>query len=273
MRGNVYRHGRRRTGSFLLAVVAGAAVALAIVLASVSSAMAKSPAIARMHSPAPVVHSAPPPTVRRSVSATVEPSQPVTRPGRLRRNRRRSWPCTRPARRRSWPCTRRRRRSWSEGSAAGRARRWTQDRLSARVATISRTLRLSEFVLYVALVALLAATVLIAVPWVREWQIDQPALFIVLSVFVLAGELLPIPVPRRRGLARVTISAAFAFAILLRFGPGPAALVYVSSSVIADVVRARGPGQDPVQRGAIPARDRRRRRRPAACRTRSRSGR
>ena len=104
------------------------------------------------------------------------------------------------------------------------------------MATISRTPRLSEFALYVALVALLAATVLIALPWVREWQIDQPALFLMLSAFVLAGELLPIPVPRRRGLARVTISAAFAFAILLRFGPGPAALVYVSSSVFADVV-------------------------------------
>ena len=104
------------------------------------------------------------------------------------------------------------------------------------MATISRTLRLSEFVLYVALVALLAATVLIALPWVREWQIDQPALFLMLSAFVLAGELLPIPVPRRRGLARVTISAAFAFAMLLRFGPGPAALVYVSSSVFADLV-------------------------------------
>ena len=109
------------------------------------------------------------------------------------------------------------------------------------MATISRTLRLSEFVLYVALVALLAATVLIAVPWVREWQIDEPVLFLMLSAFVLAGELLPIPVPRRRGLARVTISAAFAFAILLRFGPGPAALVYVSSSVIADMAARVSP--------------------------------
>jgi len=104
------------------------------------------------------------------------------------------------------------------------------------VETISRTLGVGEFVLYVALVALLAATVLIAVPWVREWQIDQPVLFVVLSAFVLAGELLPIPVPRRRGLARVTISSAFAFAILLRFGPGPAVLIYASSSVVADVV-------------------------------------
>ena len=56
-------------------------------------------------------------------------------------------------------------------------------------------------------------------PWVTDWQVDDPVLLVALSVFVLAGELLPIPVPRRRGLARVTISAAFAFAILLRFGP------------------------------------------------------
>ena len=88
-----------------------------------------------------------------------------------------------------------------------------------------------------AAVSAIAAASLVLLRWVREWQIDAPALFVTLSGFVLAGELLPIPVPRRRGLARVTISAAFAFAILLRFGPGPAALVYVSSSVIADACR------------------------------------
>jgi diguanylate cyclase (GGDEF)-like protein len=51
---------------------------------------------------------------------------------------------------------------------------------------------------------------------------------------VVAGELLPIPVPRRHGLAKVTISTAFAFAILLRFGVIPAALVYVAAVLIAD---------------------------------------
>jgi diguanylate cyclase (GGDEF)-like protein len=91
------------------------------------------------------------------------------------------------------------------------------------------------FGLYAALVTVAAVAVLVGVPWVRGWHVDAPALFVVLSAFVLAGELLPIPVPRRGGLARVTISAAFAFAILLRFGPGPAVLVYVTSSVIADV--------------------------------------
>ena len=92
-----------------------------------------------------------------------------------------------------------------------------------------------NFILYVAFVAVVAVGLLAAVPWLRTWQVGNPALFAVLSAFVLAGELLPIPVPRRRGLARVTISAAFAFAILLRFGTGPAVLIYVASSVIADL--------------------------------------
>jgi diguanylate cyclase (GGDEF)-like protein len=115
--------------------------------------------------------------------------------------------------------------------------------LSGRPAALLHALRSSShneppphaFVLYAVLVTALAVASLVLLPWVRMWNVDAPALFLVLSAFVLAGELLPIPVPRRGGLARVTISAAFAFAILLRFGPGPAALVYVASSVIADL--------------------------------------
>jgi diguanylate cyclase (GGDEF)-like protein len=115
--------------------------------------------------------------------------------------------------------------------------------MSDQLALMLRGLRASAgrepppraFVLYAGLVAALAAASLVLLPWSRDWRVSEPALFVVLSVFVLAGELLPIPVPRRRGLTRVTISAAFAFAILLRFGAGPAALVYVASSVIADL--------------------------------------
>jgi len=99
---------------------------------------------------------------------------------------------------------------------------------------LAQRLHLSEFAAYVVLVVALALPALAALPWVTDWQVDDPLLLVVLSSFVLAGEMLPIPVPRRRGLARVTISAAFAFAILLRFGPGLAALVYVASTVIAD---------------------------------------
>jgi diguanylate cyclase (GGDEF)-like protein len=97
------------------------------------------------------------------------------------------------------------------------------------------------FVLYAMLIAGLGAALLALVPSTREWRVGSPLMLLTLSAFVLAGELLPIPVPRRRGLARVTISAAFAFAILLRCGPGPAALVYVASSVIADVAGRLAP--------------------------------
>ena len=93
------------------------------------------------------------------------------------------------------------------------------------------------FVLYAALVAAAACASLLALGSVAHERVDSPALFWVLSYFVLAGELLPIPVPHRHGLAKVTISAAFAFAILLRFGAGPAILVYVISLVVADLVQ------------------------------------
>lgn len=52
MRGNFYRSGRRRTGSILLAVVAGIALGLAVLLGSASSALAKGVALTR---PSPVV--------------------------------------------------------------------------------------------------------------------------------------------------------------------------------------------------------------------------
>ena len=98
-----------------------------------------------------------------------------------------------------------------------------------------------SFVLYSALTAAAAMVAAALLALSSQWQVDAPALFALLSVFTLAGELLPIPVPRRRGLAKVTISTAFAFAILIRFGPGPATLVYVLSVVIADAVERVDP--------------------------------
>ena len=67
-------------------------------------------------------------------------------------------------------------------------------------------------------------------------RVDRPVLFWLLCALVIAGELLPIAVPRRHGLAQVTISTAFAFAILLRFGVGPATIVYVAGVVVAGIV-------------------------------------
>src|SRR5947209_20238185 len=92
------------------------------------------------------------------------------------------------------------------------------------------------FVLYAGLTAALAGALFAGLAWRLQWRVDPPVLFSLLAAFVLAGELLPIPVPRRNGLTTVTISTAFAFAMLLRFGLATATLVYVASAVIADTV-------------------------------------
>jgi diguanylate cyclase (GGDEF)-like protein len=67
------------------------------------------------------------------------------------------------------------------------------------------------------------------------WHVAAPTRFWLLALFVLAGELLPIPVPRRRGLDKVAVSTAFAFAVLLCVGALPACAVYAAASAIADL--------------------------------------
>ncbi len=49
MRGNAYRSGGRRTGSIVLAVGAGLALSLAIVLSSAATALAKGRAVVLRH--------------------------------------------------------------------------------------------------------------------------------------------------------------------------------------------------------------------------------
>ena len=87
----------------------------------------------------------------------------------------------------------------------------------------------------VSIAGALVATALIAtgesVP-VGDWR------FWLMALLVLAGELIPIDVPRRDGVDRVAISTAFAFAILLLFGLLPALVAYAAASALADV-RAR----------------------------------
>jgi diguanylate cyclase (GGDEF)-like protein len=91
---------------------------------------------------------------------------------------------------------------------------------------------------YVGLTALTAAGAagaLVAAVWTVGWQFATPVRFCVLAAFVLAGELLPIRVPRRNGLDKVTISTAFAFALLVSVGLLPACIVYAGASTIADL--------------------------------------
>src|SRR5688500_10028067 len=65
---------------------------------------------------------------------------------------------------------------------------------------------------------------------VWDWRL------LVLGGIVLLGELLPIDVPRREGLDRVTTSSAFALAAVCLFGPLPGAVALATASVAADAI-------------------------------------
>lgn len=71
MRGSVYRRGTRRTGSILLALGAGLAFALAVILSSASAALARSHAVVQVRPPvvATYVTHAPPVRLPPSVIA------------------------------------------------------------------------------------------------------------------------------------------------------------------------------------------------------------
>ena len=104
---------------------------------------------------------------------------------------------------------------------------------------VARTPR--SFGRYTLITAAAAVAVLAALPWAHAWRVEAPSELIVLGLFVLVAELLPVPVPRRGGLDNVTVSTAFAFALLLEFGAGPAILVYAVSVVIADAFARTAP--------------------------------
>jgi diguanylate cyclase (GGDEF)-like protein len=96
----------------------------------------------------------------------------------------------------------------------------------------ARPLPAPSFGSYAATVSLAGAVTVIAVAVAAPAAWDLQVLL--LAVLVLVGELLPIDVPRRQGLDRITTSTAFAFAIALLFGPLPAIAAYAGASLIAD---------------------------------------
>src|SRR5919206_274661 len=76
----------------------------------------------------------------------------------------------------------------------------------------------------VVLLACAAAAVVAAVAEPRAWASDE--VFWLLAALCLAGEALPIRLARRTSFDEVTVSTAFAFAVLLAFGPLPAMAMY-----------------------------------------------
>jgi diguanylate cyclase (GGDEF)-like protein len=98
-----------------------------------------------------------------------------------------------------------------------------------------------RFVAFTALTVVAAAGSAAALAWKVGWRVDGPARFWLLALFVLAGEFLPIAVPRRQGLDKVAVSTAFAFAALLCSGVLAACVVYAASSAIADLSARTAP--------------------------------
>jgi diguanylate cyclase (GGDEF)-like protein len=99
----------------------------------------------------------------------------------------------------------------------------------------------TAFVFYTLWIVVSAAAGLAVLALMPAWHVESYVQFSTMAVFVVLGELFPIPVPRRAGLDKVTISSPFAFAMLLQFGAGPATLVYAASSIIADCVARTAP--------------------------------
>ena len=90
---------------------------------------------------------------------------------------------------------------------------------------------------YLALVTSVGLPTLVAsVVWAGPDIIRAEVLpqFAVLTAFVVLGELLPIRVPRRHD--EITVSATFAFAVLLIVGPSAAIVSLAIASIVADLV-------------------------------------
>ena len=82
-----------------------------------------------------------------------------------------------------------------------------------------------------------------AVPVVSSgWSLHgRPAAFALLVVCVLAGEFLPIRIPRGDGLSDdLTLSAPFALAVTFVFGPALGVAVYAGACLVAEVARRPG---------------------------------
>src|SRR4051794_20576564 len=66
----------------------------------------------------------------------------------------------------------------------------------------------------------------------------SPAVWL-LTALAVAGELRPIKVVRRGAEGEITFSTAFAFALLILAGPGPALIALVLASVLADLIQRK----------------------------------
>jgi EAL domain-containing protein (putative c-di-GMP-specific phosphodiesterase class I)/GGDEF domain-containing protein len=94
----------------------------------------------------------------------------------------------------------------------------------------------TRFQKYAAALAALAALVLVPVALAGFSVGDRAATLLVLAAFVVAGELLPVRLPRKASfIDELTVSATFALAIALMFGALAGVAAYVVGCVVADL--------------------------------------
>jgi EAL domain-containing protein (putative c-di-GMP-specific phosphodiesterase class I)/GGDEF domain-containing protein len=109
---------------------------------------------------------------------------------------------------------------------------------------VNRASPLTRFERYSAALALLGLLALVPVV-AAGWSMDsRPVTFAVLAGFVVAGELLPIRLPSKGPFSdELTLSAAFALAIVLMFGPALGIAAYVVGCVAADALNRTEPAK------------------------------
>jgi EAL domain-containing protein (putative c-di-GMP-specific phosphodiesterase class I)/GGDEF domain-containing protein len=101
--------------------------------------------------------------------------------------------------------------------------------------------RFERYSVALALLAVVALVPAVAAGWSMG---SRPVTFAVLAGFVVAGELLPIKLPGKGSFSdELTLSAAFALAIVLMFGPAPGIAAYVLGCVVADAVNRTEPAK------------------------------
>jgi EAL domain-containing protein (putative c-di-GMP-specific phosphodiesterase class I)/GGDEF domain-containing protein len=103
------------------------------------------------------------------------------------------------------------------------------------------TTRFERYSVALALLAVAALVPAVAAGWSMG---SRPVTFAVLAAFVVVGELLPIRLPGKGAFSdELTLSAAFALAIVLMFGPAPGIAAYVVGCVVADAVNRTEPAK------------------------------
>jgi diguanylate cyclase (GGDEF)-like protein len=98
--------------------------------------------------------------------------------------------------------------------------------------------RRRPYVWYLRAVSAAGLSATAVVIFLADWGTvaTSPWEYVLLAVFILLGELMPIRIARNGNDDTVTVSTAFAFAALLTFGVGPAIAAYAGASVVFDLV-------------------------------------